>query len=436
MCSYTQDPIAESRPAEITSSSTGMESTTLSVVKGNIAEETSDIIVNTTTEDMTLNRNAVSKSILEKAGDELQKTCKQYVENGMRLDHGQILITPAYGKLRCQKILHAHLPHQGSMARSSIQHFYLIEKIVGDCLKKAESEKMTSISFPGFGLGGGGYTVDQVAKPMLKACQEFGQSHQKCVKFIRVVIDDPDLYEKFNKFYLQFFGRNSLDMNQPPSLWQRLTGSGYKGIPKGQELQGNSKAAAQSPPIGGVLRSLTNYTVVFTIFAPSDLQCERVAKILKKLISDKSTTKKIFDAHIEQLIDDDVAEITQIGDNLGVQVKIVSRLREIHISGETSKVLEADNNIKKILSDIDRSKANLEKVEWLSEDNEGAYESFPPEASVRLERASKKRINAMELIVDGVAVVIDLQNNIETNKTTGKRRRILRSKKSMCSVGI
>ncbi len=430
-------PLAASPPADNAATSTGLESTILSVAQGNIAEEKSDIIVNTTTEDMTLDKTAVSKSILEKAGDELQKYCKQYVENGMRLDHGQILITRACGKLRCRKIIHAHLPHLGSMAQSSTDHYRLIEKIVSDCLQRAESEKMVSISFPAFGLGRGGYRVEQVAEPMLKACQAFGQLCPKCVKAIRVVINDSDLYEKFNKFYLQFFGRKSLDCDStsPLGLLQRFIGSRSKVNCEGQELQGKGVTLGLAPPTGVVSHSVTNYTVVFTIFASSDPQCEKVATILKKLISEKSTNKKISDAHIEQLLDDDFAEITQIGCKLGVQVKIVTKIKEIHISGETSKVFEANHEIKRILSDIERTMANLQKFEWLSEDSEESYEPFPPEASVRLERATNKGINAIELVVEGVAVVIDLQNGIETNKTTGKRRKILRTKKSMQSVG-
>ncbi len=408
-------------------------STTLIIAQGNIAKESTDIIVNTTSEDMTLNKSAVSRAILEKAGVELQKTCKQNVENGMRLDHGRIVVTPAVGKLRCRKIIHAHVPHQGSIATST-HHCQLIEKIVIDCLQRAEHEKMESISFPAFGLGGGGYSVEQVAEPMLQAFQKFGQTHPKFVKSIRVVIYDPDLYKQFYDFYCKFFGRSSSDPRQP-SLWNRIVGSSHKVKNQSQELQAGGLASNKPPPIWALSHSIPNPIVVFTIFGASDAQCEKIATILKNLIKEKSTTKTITDVHIEQLIDDDMKEILQIGDKHGVHVKMVAKIKEIRISGETSKVLEAHGEIQKILSDIERSMIELRDFEWSSADYDGRFEAYPPEASMKLERAFNKGLKAIELTVDNVLVLIDIQNRIETDKTTGKRRNITRSKKSMGSVG-
>ncbi len=384
---------------------------------------------------MTLNKSAVSKAILEKAGVELQKTCKHYVENGMRLDHGQIVVTPAFGKLRCRKIIHAHVPHQGSIATSSTHHCQLIEKIVIDCLQKAERENMASISFPAFGLGAGGYSVEQVAEPMLKAFQKFGQTHPKSVKLTRVVIYDPDLYKQFNDFYCKFFGRSSLDPRPPPSLCNRIVGSSHKVKSESQELQEGCVASNKPPPFWALSRSIPNPIVVFTIFGASDAQCEKIATILKNLIKEKSTTKTITDVHIEQLIDDDLKEILQIGDKHDVHVKIVAKIKEIRISGETSKVLEAHGKIQKILSGIETSMIELRDFEWSSAEDDGRFEAYPPEASMRLERAFNRGLKAIELTVDSVVVLIDIQNRVETDKTTGKRRNITRSKKSMGSVG-
>ncbi len=410
-------------------------STTLIIAQGNIAEESTDIIVNTTSEDMTLNKSAVSRAILEKAGVELQKTCNNYVENGMRLDHGQIVVTPAVGKLRCRKIIHAHVPHQGSIATST-HHCQLIEKIVIDCLQRAENEKMESISFPAFGLnlGGGGYLL---AEPMLQAFQKFGQTHPKSVKSIRVVINDPDLYKQFNDLYCKFFGRSSSDPTPPPSLWDRLKliGSNQKVNSVSQELQAEGVASNKPPPIWALSHSIRNPIVVFTIFGASDDQCEKIATILKNLIKEKSTTKTITDVHIEQLIDDDLKEILQIGDKHGVHVKMVAKIKEIHISGETSNVLEAHSEIQKILSDISRSMITLRDFEWSSAEDDGRFEAYPPEASMRLERALNRGMKAIELTVDNVVVLIDIQNRVETDKTSGKRRNISRSKNSMGSVG-
>ncbi len=427
--------------------------------------------MNTTTEDISLNETAVSKAILDKAGKQLQTTCKQYVENGLKLKHGQILTTPTYGKLHCKKIIHAHLPHKRSMAASGpTRHWQLIEKIINDCLQKVEDEKMTSISFPAFGLGAGGYTVEEIAEPMIKAFQAFGKSCPKYVKSIRVVIYDPDLYDKFNKFYLTFFGHNLSNPAPSPSLWQRITGSSPKVNNETQELQkslpqaslvltdnlsdpvtspslwqritGSSpkvntetqelqKTASQASLTAGG-HSVTNSTVVFTIFAASNDKCEDTAIKLKKIVKEQCTTEKISDPCIEKLLEDDIAEILQIGDTLDIQVEIVCKIKEIHISGETSKVVKAQHDIEKVLNCIQQSEENLQFFEWKSEEEDGTYESFPKEACVRLERAYlNKKLKTIELIVEGVTVEIDLKNSTETNKTTGKKRKIKRFKETL-----
>ena len=389
---------------------------------------------------MMLNKSAVSKAIAEKAGEELQKTCRQLFENGMRLEHGQIVLTPAPGKLRCKKLIHAHIPHRGSMAKSSNHHYQLIDKIVTDCLQKAESSHMQSISFPAFGLGGGGYAVDQVAEPMLKAFQKFGQTHPQSVKSIRVVIYDQDLYKLFNEFYCKFFGRSSADPLPPQGIFSRILGSSQK-PDNSQELQTSAvapvKRTSGAPPLWALSRSVPNPIVVFQIFAASDAQCNRIEQKLRDLISEKSTSKEIKDNEvIEHLLDDDFRDLVQIGDRLGVQVRVLPKIREIRISGEKSKVAEAHSDIQKILHDIERSKTDLISFEWQSEDDDGMYETYPPEANIRLERAYSRGAKAVELIIDGVAVVIDLQNNIETDKTTGKRRNIRRAKKTVPSFGM
>ena len=415
-------------------------STLLSIVQGNIAEERSDIIVNTTTEDMMLNKSAVSKAIAEKAGEELQKTCRQLFENGMRLEHGQIVLTPAPGKLHCKKLIHAHVPHRGSMAKSSSHHYQLIDKIVTDCLQKAESSQMQSISFPAFGLGGGGYAVDQVAEPMLKAFKKFGQTHPQSVKSIRVVIYDQDLYKLFNEFYCKFFGRSSADPPPPQSIFSRILGSSQK-PDNSQELQTSALAPVRrtsgAPPLWVLSRSVPNSVVVFQIFAASDAQCNRIEQQLRDLICEKSTSKEIEDNEvIEHLLEDDFRDIVQIGDQLGVQVRVFPRIKQIRISGEKSKVTEAYSDIQRILHDVEKSKTELISFEWQSEDDDGMYEPYPPEANIWIERAHGRGAKAVELIIDGVAVIIDLQYQTETDKTTGKRRNLRRVKKTMSSVGM
>ncbi len=144
-------------------------STKLCVENSDISEETTDVIVNTTSEEMKLNESAVSKALLKKAGSMLQTACDQLVQSGLKLDHGQIIPTKSFGSLQCKKILHAHLPNYSWAVQSGIDHYSLIYDIVTKSLTKTEEENLESISLPAFGLGQGGYKVKDIAEPMLKA---------------------------------------------------------------------------------------------------------------------------------------------------------------------------------------------------------------------------------------------------------------------------
>lgn len=387
-----------------------------------------------------LTRTAVSKAILERAGEQLQKTCTQLVTNGITLEHGQTVTTLACGSLRCRKIIHAHLPFKRATSSSSIDCDKLIEDIVDDCLRKAEGDRMESISFPAFGLGSGGYGVNEVASPMLKTFKRFGLSSPKHLKLIKVVIFDKDLYTLFRNFYCKFFNRD-LTAPSPPSLLSRIFGFANNSDDDAQELQSSMSRGlpgiqpsdpypVSTPHTITGPHTVTNSVVVFKIFAASDAVCTEVESKLRDSIKTKSVTRVVKDNDtVRHLIDADTEAVLQIGESLGVKVVIKSKINEITISGEKTKVLEAVVQVKQILSEVEKCKNELNIYEWQSEDD-GGFEPYPPEASIKLERAYSKKLDTIQLIVEGVSVLIDLQEKIEISQMTGKRRDVIRVKRS------
>ncbi len=219
------------------------------------------------------------------------------------------------------------------------------------------------------------------------------------------------------------FDHNLSDPALSPSLWQRVTGSSPKVNNESQELQ---KSVSQASLTAGE-HSVTNSTAVFTIFAASNDKCKDTAIKLKKIVQEKCANEKICDPCIAKLLEDDVKEIYRIRDTLNIQVELIVKINEIHISGEMAKVLKAQRYIEKVFNYIQQSEANLQFIEWKSEEEDGTYESFPKETCVRLERAYlNKKLKTIELMVEGDEVEIDLKNCMETNKTTKKIRKIRR----------
>ncbi|KAL1266720.1 hypothetical protein QQF64_002395 [Cirrhinus molitorella] len=129
--------------------------------KGNIQDASADIIVNTMSEDSDLSKGAVSKALLQTAGHQLQSEITRAARSN-NVNYGEMVITDGY-KLKCQKVFHVVCPF---WKRSE-------NKIIKDCLRKADNLRMASVIFPAIGTGNLGFPKDLVAKIMLTEIQEF-----------------------------------------------------------------------------------------------------------------------------------------------------------------------------------------------------------------------------------------------------------------------
>ncbi|KAA0703895.1 Poly [ADP-ribose] polymerase 14 [Triplophysa tibetana] len=153
--------------------------------KGNIQDAKADVIVNTISDDLDLNKGAISKALLETAGHRLQEEVT--AARGNRLNYGEMVITDGY-KLNCAKVFHVVCPFWSS-GRDSEDKDKVLRQIIRDCLKKAEALRMVSVSFPAIGTGNLGFPKDLVAKIMLSEVQEF--THRN-LKEITVIVHPSD----------------------------------------------------------------------------------------------------------------------------------------------------------------------------------------------------------------------------------------------------
>ena len=395
----------------------------MSIEKADISEEETDVIVNTTSEEMQLSSSAVSKALLGKAGPILQQTCTQLVQNGLRLDHGEVADTKAFGSLKCKKIFHAHIPALNDAVQAGIDHSSLITETVAKCLKKAEmTQGVTSISFPAFGFGQGGYEVDQVAGPMLKAFQDFGREGPKQIQVIKVVIFDQKLHKQFFDFFVSFF---KVDVSAPQkfvnTIKSKLKG-GHSGVcvelQDGAEITSLRQAATHHEPV-------TNQLLLFNIYAPSADSCSHIASRLKNSVKDKCTVEEIENPIIANVINSDIDEMRQIGTSLQVRVDVKPQIRKIEISGEKSDAKEAKVKIMQVINEIEKAQSELKNFQWQTESGDDV-EQYSEEDSFKLERARAKNIQALQLVIDHIEVVIDIGKMEELNKETGVVRKVVR----------
>ena len=401
----------------------GSGSTRLSVVKSDISEEAVDVIVNTTTAEMKLNDSAVSKAILGKAGPMLQQACDLLVQGGLKLDHGQIVDTKSYGSLRCKKIIHAHVPPRSDAVKSGQDHHALIMEIVLNCLEMAESENMKSISFPAFGFGQGGYSLDEVAEPMLTAFRDFGRRGPKSVETIKVVIFDPTLHQSFYDFFVKFFNIDvSIPQKVASSIYNMLVPRADTG--RSVELQDGS---ASVPVRQHYQVPAGNQVLVFTIFAATKDKCDQIEAKLRDGIKEKAETSSIEKPLIANLIDSDIEDLKKIGNRFQVEVKVLTRISKVEIQGEKSLVKEAKVEIVQVIADIEKTESELKRFQWQNESSSGEVEKYSDEDSFKLERAKAKGLSCLVMVIEGFEVVIDLDRMEERNKDSGDVRKVMRT---------
>lgn len=400
----------------------------MSIENSDISDEVCDVIVNTTTENMELNGSAVSKALLKKAGSNLQHACNQLVQDGLKLDCGQIVVTKSYGKLQCEKLIHAHVPPKAEAVKSSLDHFVLIHDIVAKCLSTVEKLRMKSVSFPAFGFGQGGYSVDEVARPMLTALQEFGKTCPKSVDSIRIVIYDPALHKAFFDFFLDFF---KVDTSQTTMRWIYSIASKVTGRNQSRlvELQ-DSGAMNASQPLHGINYSYfqSSSMLFFNIYAPTMAKCDQIASQLRQMIKDKSRDTPIENCVIATLLDTDIKEIKKVGEDLHVNINIMREIHTIQIQGERTVVAEARSKVVEILNAIEKAQNELQLFEWKSYSDDDGMETYSFDDSCMLERAFTKNLPGIELVIDGVEVVIDLNTMQERSKFSGKVIKVKREK--------
>ncbi|XP_053394612.1 protein mono-ADP-ribosyltransferase PARP14-like [Mercenaria mercenaria] len=161
---------------------------TLSVIKGSVAKQKADALVNIVDKSVDLKRGTISATLLKNGGDELQQELQAKCPNG--LENGQIAITSGQ-KLSCRHVIHGRLGGwNGGNTDSSIEALHTFMKL---CLNGAHQQKVGSIVFPAIGTGKLGYPKDVVAKEMITSIATFSNDNQQStIKEVRIVIYHED----------------------------------------------------------------------------------------------------------------------------------------------------------------------------------------------------------------------------------------------------
>ncbi|XP_040011244.1 protein mono-ADP-ribosyltransferase PARP14-like isoform X2 [Xiphias gladius] len=214
--------------------------------KGNIQDQTTDVIVNTISEDMNLKQGAVSKAILEAAGPQLQSAVRS--EAGVAtLQQSDVVITDGF-KLSCRKVFHAVCPfwdNGGGRAEEALT------TIIRYCLEEAEKQRMTSLSVPAIGTGNLSFPRDVVCRVLLGEIHSYSRKRRpRHLREVAVVVHPSDS-QTVDCFTREFKGQTGPTNVQHEA--QELNESADQ-KPLGQSQQSSASFGRVSFPSLGVYR--------------------------------------------------------------------------------------------------------------------------------------------------------------------------------------
>jgi len=167
--------------------------TKLSIIQGDITQQTTDAIVNAANPSL-MGGGGVDGAIHQAGGPAILEECKQIVSKHGRLPTGKAVITTG-GNLKARHVIHTVGPvwHGGSSNEAD-----LLASAYQESLKVAAEHNLTSVSFPSISTGAYGYPLGDASKVAVKAVASFLEEHATPLKEVVFVLFDSRTYEAYS----------------------------------------------------------------------------------------------------------------------------------------------------------------------------------------------------------------------------------------------
>ncbi|XP_058411890.1 protein mono-ADP-ribosyltransferase PARP9-like isoform X2 [Diceros bicornis minor] len=178
---------------------------TLQIVQGHIELQQTDVIVNSVNPLSGLSVGLVSKSILQQAGQEMEREFNK-TKDKTAPDSQLVLITKGF-KLSCQYVYHV-LWHSGYPKLNQT-----LKNAIKKCLEKCLELSVTSISFPALGTGNIGMQRSTAAEIMFDEVLTFAKRHLKRQLTVKFVI-----FPEERETYKAFCTEMAKNMSKPQGL--------------------------------------------------------------------------------------------------------------------------------------------------------------------------------------------------------------------------
>lgn len=379
-----------------------MGSVSVQVETGDLTKEVTDAISTLSNTELDVAYGGgVGKAIISVGGKEIQAECSSLGTQ----PKGSVAVTGA-GKLKVRKIYHM-VPEVMTMA--SIKGCFL------KCLKRADVDGMTSISFPAIGTGNVQVGVKEVAKEMLAAIAKFAQGQPNSLHLIRIVVYQTHMFHDFRSA-MQSCVSSAEGGQGILSRIADLFGFGKSGSPVSVKRGGQE--------VGSYLE----------IFAGTKQEIKRAEDEIQKDLADNCTTKVIEHDAISHISEEQTRKIHNLEVKHDVSIRIEDYVGRISVRGDAEDVLDVATTILEILNEYieEEHSRGIEELlckntQWyFQDDDEEDWLPYDPRVNFQIETAHKDGQKSVLLNIDGDRCEIVFKDMKETCLEDGEERDVKR----------
>ncbi len=176
----------------------------LSIVRGDITQQTTDAIVNAANPSL-MGGGGVDGAIHRAGGPAILEECRQIVARQGRLPTGKAVITTV-GNLKARHVIHTVGPvwHGGSAEEAG-----LLASAYRESLKLATEKKLSSVAFPSISTGAYGYPVEEAATVALRAAISFLKDTPSSIRKVVFVLFDSRTFETYASALREIMGEKA-----------------------------------------------------------------------------------------------------------------------------------------------------------------------------------------------------------------------------------
>ncbi|XP_060795064.1 protein mono-ADP-ribosyltransferase PARP14-like [Neoarius graeffei] len=354
MVDHTGQAVFQSLSSEIDEISIPVGRCQLHLIFGDISNETTDVIVNTT--DFTDLQTDVCNDILTIAGPQVRDALA-----GAQVKKGEIFITQP-GEFPCKAIMHV----------CGEKDTAIIKKLVQDILLKSENNGYKSVAIPAICAGKGGLDAHLVAQAILQGVKDATrQANLNNIKRINIVLMKIHIFLAFKAMAQQLFGRFT------------QTAAPLQSTPL--------RAAPSSLPLdlSSLVQSLPDQhiTAKFLVVGLTDDNVSRACRELHQAYKSHCSSHFVSQEELKHLLPTEMDDIINNVTSLGIQISQRGP-GGLQVSGLARGVNEFMRLIQGALvrqvreRDMDRV---FSDISWCILGSRGVWERLPKEANHQLE---------------------------------------------------